>query len=63
MQKKILPEMGLDILTEDNLDDVIEYINDRYEVPLLQASMLGTVIDDDLLKLAIDAITELTSDF
>ena len=58
---KVLPKLGYDSITDDNIAEIVDYIIDNYEVPLAQAQEAGEIIDDDLLKLASSVVTEITS--
>ncbi len=58
---KVLPKLGYDSITDDNIAEIVDYIIDNYEVPLAQAQEAGEIIDNDLLKLASSVVTEITS--
>ena len=34
---KVLPKLGYDSITDDNIAEIVDYIIDNYEVPLAQA--------------------------
>ena len=59
--KNILPEFKLDSINDDNLQEIIDYISDNYEIPLAQAKESDETIDDVLLELAASVITEITT--
>jgi len=63
INSRILPEMKLRELTDENYADVCDYISDKYEVPLIQEDEEKRLSpeDDNLLNLATDAVTDLTS--
>ena len=58
---KVLPKLGYDSITDDNIAEIVDYIIDNYEVPLAQAQEAGEIINNDLLKLASSVVTEITS--
>lgn len=58
---KVLPKLGYDSITDDNIAEIVDYIIDNYEVPLAQAQEAGEIIDNHLLKLASSVVTEITS--
>lgn len=60
IEKNILNCLGYTSITDDNIADIVNYIIDNFEVPLAQAKEAGEKIDEDLLKLATDVITEIT---
>jgi len=65
INSRILPEMNLKELTNENYSDVCEYISDKYEVPLIQQEEENSDLSPEenvLLNLATDAVTDLTSD-
>ncbi len=57
----VLKSMGYVTVTDDNIVEIVNYIIDNFEVPLAQAKEAGESIDDALLKLATDVVTEITS--
>ena len=59
--KNVLPELKLDSINDDNLQEIIDYISDNYEIPLAQAKESGETIDEVLLELAASVITEITT--
>ena len=59
--KNILPEFKLDSINDDNLQEIIDYISDNYEIPLAQAKESDETIDEVLLELAASVITEITT--
>ncbi len=56
----VFVQMGIDRLTEENQEDVVEFISRQYEDPLSNAASEGESIDEVLLKSASKAITEIT---
>jgi hypothetical protein len=65
ISSRILPEMNIKELTNENYSDVCDYISDKYEVPLIQQEEEESVLSPEenvLLNLATDAVTDLTSD-
>ncbi len=61
IEKYVLSNMGFVKIEEDNIADIVNYIIDNYEVPLAQAKEAGETIDDALLIMATDVVTEITS--
>ena len=59
--KNVLPELKLDSINDDNLQEIVDYISDNYEIPLAQAKDSGETIDEELLELAASVITEITT--
>ena len=59
--KNVLPGLNLDSINEDNLQEIVDYISDNYEIPLAQAKDSGETIDEELLELAASVITEITT--
>ena len=59
--KNIFPEFKLDSINDDNLQEIIDYISDNYEIPLAQAKESDETIDEELLELAASVITEITT--
>lgn len=57
----VLPELKFDSINDDNLQEIIDYISDNYEIPLAQAKESGEAIDEALLELAASVITEITT--
>ena len=48
-------------INDDNLQEIVDYISDNYEIPLAQAKDSGETIDEELLELAASVITEITT--
>ena len=61
IEENVLHDLGFDGITVDNLQDIVDFISDNFEIPLAQAKEAGEPIDEDLLKLASSVITEITS--
>lgn len=64
LRSKILPKLGINEYTKDNIGEIVEYIFDEIEGPLCDAEEAGdTLTDEDkeLLRLATKAITEITT--
>lgn len=61
IEKYVLIPLGYKNITEDNIAEIIDYIVDNYEVPLAQAKEAGEIIDENLLAMATDVVTEITS--
>ena len=57
----VLPELKLDSINDDNLQEIVDYISDNYEIPLVQAKESGETIDEALLELVASVITEITT--
>lgn len=62
IQERVLPELGFDRITEDRLQEIVDFIADNFEIPLAQAKEAGEAIDESLLELAAFVITEITTD-
>lgn len=61
IEQYVLPQMGIEIVTEDNISDIVDFIVDSFEIPLAQAKESGECIDDNLLDLAASVVTEITT--
>jgi hypothetical protein len=61
INEKVLPILKFDDINEDNLQEIVDFISDNYEIPLAQAKESGEVIDEELLELAASVITEITT--
>ena len=61
IEKNVLHDLGFDGITVDNLQDIVDFISDNFEIPLAQAKEAGESIDEDLLELASYVITEITT--
>ena len=61
IKENVLPQLKIDQLTPDHLQDVVDYISDNFEIPLAQAKESGETIDEALLALAAAVITEITT--
>lgn len=61
IEKNVLPDLGLESITTDNLQDIVDFISDHFEIPLAQAKESGETIDEELLELAASVITEITT--
>ncbi len=64
LRSKILPKLGINEYTKDNIGEIVEYIFDEIEGPLCDAEEAGdTLTDEDkeLLRLATKAIIEITT--
>ena len=61
IEKNVLHDLGFDGITADNLQDIVDFISDNFEIPLAQAKEAGESIDEDLLELASYVITEITT--
>lgn len=61
IEKNVLHELGFDGITVDNLQDIVDFISDNFEIPLAQAKEAGEPIDENLLELASFVITEITT--
>lgn len=57
----VLSKLGYDSISDDNIAEIVDYIIDKYEVPLAQAKEAGEKIDEELLELASSVVTEITS--
>ena len=61
IQENVLHKLGYNSITSDNLQDIVGFISDNFEIPLAQAKESGEVIDEKLLELAASVITEITT--
>ena len=64
IRNEILPNLGLNDYTEDNIGIIVDYIFSEIEGPLCDAEEAGDVLSDsdkELLRLATKAITEITT--
>ena len=61
IEEKVLKNIGLTAITDDNLQEIVDYISENYEIPLAQAKENGETIDERLLELAAAVITEITT--
>ena len=61
IEKNVLHNLGFDSITMDNLQDIVDFIADNFEIPLAQAKENGESIDEDLLELSASVITEITT--
>lgn len=57
----VLPKLGYETITVDNISEIVDFIIDYYEVPLAQAKEDGEKIDDELLNIVTSVVTEITS--
>ena len=62
IEKYVLPNLRMDSISDDNLQEIVDYISDNYEIPLAQAKENGEKIDETLLELAASVVTEITTD-
>ncbi|MBR2970398.1 MAG: hypothetical protein IKC48_01200 [Clostridia bacterium] len=61
IKNNVLTELGFEAITNDNLQEIVNYIADYYEIPLAQAKENGELIDENLLELSAYVITEITT--
>lgn len=61
IEKYILGRLGYTSITDDNIAEIVDYIIDNFEVPLAQAKEAGENVDENLLAMATDVVTEITS--
>ena len=61
IEKYVLPSLRMVSISDDNLQEIVDYISDNYEIPLAQAKESGEKIDESLLELAASVITEITT--
>lgn len=61
IKKNVLPQLEIERITEDNLQDIVDFISDKFEIPLAQAKESGESIDEKLLELVASIITEITT--
>ena len=61
IEEKVLKNVGLTAITNDNLQEIVNYISENYEIPLAQAKECGEEIDETLLELAASVVTEITT--
>ena len=61
IEEKVLNNIGLTTISDDNLQEIVDYISENYEILLAQAKENGEAIDESLLELAAAVITEITT--
>lgn len=61
INKYVLPNIEYDEINNDNIDEIVDFIIDNFEVPLAQAKEAGETIDEALLIEATNVVTEITS--
>ena len=61
INENVLPKLGFDCITDDNLQAIVDFISDNFEIPLAQAKDDGETIDENLLELAASVVTEITT--
>ena len=61
IEENVLPKLGFESITIDNLQDIVDFISDNFEIPLAQAKENGEPIDENLLELSASVITEITA--
>ncbi len=57
VEKYVLGRLGYTSITEDNVDEIVDYIADNLDVLLLEAQEAGDDIDEDLLSLVSNSET------
>ncbi len=62
IQENVLPQLGYEEINEENISSIVDFLTDYYEVPLAQAKEAGEQIDEALLSLVTDIVTEITAD-
>lgn len=55
--------MGIQDVTEENMEEIVEFISKQYEDPLSLAVSCGECFDENLLQSASQTITELTKNW
>ena len=63
LRQYVYNHMGIQKVTEENIEDIVEFISKQYEDPLSMAASRSEHFDEDLLKLASQTITELTKNW
>ena len=61
IEKYVFPQMEITTVTDDNISDVVDFITEKFEIPLAQAQEAGKNIDSALLELAASVVTEITT--
>ncbi len=61
IEQYVLCDMGYKYIDENNISEIVDYIIEHFEVPLAQAQEAGEAIDEHLLELATNVVTEITS--
>ncbi len=56
----VLSKLDYDLIFDDNIAEIVDYIIDNYEAPLAQAKEAGEKIDEEMLELASSVITKIT---
>lgn len=65
IKEKILPQMGLKEMNDENISNIVDYMAQNIEDPLCNDEESGiklTEEEKETLRLATKAITEITSD-
>lgn len=56
----VLSKLDYDLIFDDNIAEIVDYIIDNYEAPLAQAKEAGEKIDEEMLELASSVVTKIT---
>lgn len=57
VEKYVLGRLGYTSITEDNVDEIVDYVADNLDVLLLEAKEAGDDIDEGLLSLVSNSET------
>lgn len=63
LRQYVYKQMGIQKVTEENIEEIVEFISKQYEDPLSLAASRGECFDEYLLKSASQTITELTKNW
>ena len=63
LRQYVYKHMGIQNVTEENIEEIVEFISKQYEDPLSLAASRGERFDEYLLKSASQTITELTKNW
>lgn len=63
LKEYVFNELNICELTDNNQEEVVEFISKKFEDPLSNAVVHGEHINEELLRIASRAITEITSDW
>ncbi len=63
LRQYVYKHMGIQEVTEENIEEIVEFISKQYEDPLSLAASRSEHIDEYLLKSASQTITELTKNW
>ena len=59
LQLYVFPHSKFKTITDENADEIVEYIQHTYVIPLVEDQEEGKRIDTNLLKMAEDAVDDI----